>query len=309
MTVFFYPTGGLGNQLFQTAHAMSTRSDIAVVSPSPDVWSDVERIIDFQSFPYEVKILPRALPVEFIKIHNLGLRLSSRRTTPGFLYQAYDSFATRIFRRTFGEISSVFVSRDLGFSPSAPVVSGNQFKIGYFQSYIYPEILKNEFGAKIFGIRSGSIRPEVQDLVAEAVKKQPIIVHVRLGDYLNEDRFGLLTQDYYDSALDKLLELEPGRPIWLFSNSRAINTHLTLRISPNRVFLLQTLSSFDTFLLMVHGGGYVLSNSTFGWWAAFLNQNPSTRVIFPTPWFEKLASPSRLTPESWISHDSVFYMR
>jgi len=47
------------------------------------------------------------------------------------------------------------------------------------------------------------------------------------------------------------------------------------------------------------GTGYVLSNSTFGWWAAYLARMEPKVVVVPDPWFKKIDEPLGLIPIGW----------
>jgi Glycosyl transferase family 11 len=50
----------------------------------------------------------------------------------------------------------------------------------------------------------------------------------------------------------------------------------------------------------------VISNSTFSWWAAWLNQNPNKQIIAPTRWFaDPKARNDDLIPLSWERIDNT----
>ena len=43
----------------------------------------------------------------------------------------------------------------------------------------------------------------------------------------------------------------------------------------------------------------IIANSSFGWWGAWLNNNPEKIVIGPSKWFVKTEAPD-IIPDSWI---------
>jgi hypothetical protein len=46
---------------------------------------------------------------------------------------------------------------------------------------------------------------------------------------------------------------------------------------------------------------HIISNSSFGWWGAFLGDYKNSSNVFPTPWWIKKKWDAKdLCPESWI---------
>jgi hypothetical protein len=60
----------------------------------------------------------------------------------------------------------------------------------------------------------------------------------------------------------------------------------------------------ETLEKMRLGAGYVLANSTLGWWGAYLSYNSNAQVISPNPWFKKLVEPNNLIPHNWIRRNA-----
>ncbi|NGX26938.1 MAG: hypothetical protein K940chlam6_00865, partial [Chlamydiae bacterium] len=60
----------------------------------------------------------------------------------------------------------------------------------------------------------------------------------------------------------------------------------------------------EDFYVLTFCKGFIISNSSFGWWAAWLSTFPDKKVIVPTPWFalpykDKKICKDRF-PKGWI---------
>jgi len=64
-------------------------------------------------------------------------------------------------------------------------------------------------------------------------------------------------------------------------------------------------SSASTLEAMRFGRGYVIANSTFSWWGAYLSHTDHAEVIAPDPWFQGMDSPDSLIPRNWQKRNSL----
>jgi hypothetical protein len=53
--------------------------------------------------------------------------------------------------------------------------------------------------------------------------------------------------------------------------------------------------------VMRFGGGFIVANSTFSWWAAQLRYKRFAQVVCPSPWFKFTESPENIVDKEWIS--------
>jgi hypothetical protein len=143
--------------------------------------------------------------------------------------------------------------------------------------------------------------PELDDFAELALIERPLVLHVRLGDYLQESKFGTLDLDYYSRALKELFEVSKHPRIWVFSDDIEQAKFL---IEKKYLEFVRWFSDVDepaavTFEKMRLGHAYILGNSTFSWWSAFLSKTQDPPTIAPTPWFTGLQEPNELIPPNW----------
>ena len=174
---------------------------------------------------------------------------------------------------------------------------------GYFQSPLYftgyEERIRDWFSASPDTVKE--VQQRASDLLLQF--DGMIAVHVRIGDYkqqtgaLADSHNGwCLTKDYYDKALSIL---PPGAPIALFSDDPNQAQHLL----PRTPAWISTGNNAQIDLHMISLFKYVvIANSTFSWWAAWLNQNSSPTIIAPKYFIgrqKRIWFPADIRVNSW----------
>jgi len=97
-----------------------------------------------------------------------------------------------------------------------------------------------------------------------------------------------------------------GNPIWLFSDSTEATFLETFDFIVDKfVDPSFDLTPAETLVLMSKGKAFVISNSSFSWWAAYVASENSP-VIAPSKWFRSLPDPEDLIPSNWIRLESYW---
>ena len=148
-------------------------------------------------------------------------------------------------------------------------------------------------------------QPEVA-AVAEQIRSGPsAAVHFRRGDYTRNPTFakdlGVIGLDYYHRAVRLLRERSPNATLYIFSDDIEAVAREFQPPGPH-VFVraVKPWHPYDKIRLMSLCEHIAIANSTFSWWAAWLNPSPDKLVIAPDPWLDNSALDGRdVVPASW----------
>ncbi len=147
-------------------------------------------------------------------------------------------------------------------------------------------------------------REEKNSLYLSKYKYDFIAVHVRRGDYIFSKKtakfHGNLDNSYFINSVKFLRKRFGSLPVLLFSDDyRFLNENLKLMIPNSIVISSSTTSSKKDFTLMSKGKYFVLSNSTFSWFAAFLSTKKNKFIIIPKYWFSKVETTKDYIYRDW----------
>lgn len=128
-----------------------------------------------------------------------------------------------------------------------------------------------------------------------------VCIAIRRGDFLDEENkkyFYICTLEYFKNAIKIIKEKVDNPVFFVFSND--IDWVKNNLVFGNEVYYENSKNTvLETFTLMKACKHFVISNSTFHWWAQYLSESSDKIVISPTKW-SNLDFPSELIDESWI---------
>jgi hypothetical protein len=311
-TRYLFLTGGLGNQLFQYSALCSYSGDksliIDVVNGNPRI--NIRGEADLLEFGLGENVLLHKRKMSLLLRKAVGYSLRSS-LNPGKVERIYGwrlitCLATSLLLSFHHrKLIIVGIPKDLGDDDNFDKSARANYLIGYFQSTRWAQTLKSKADT-LKSLDSDS--PQISMYRDLSALEKPLVVHVRLGDYLAEGGFGIPGRNYYQEAISSMLLDDKFKRIWLFSDEpeKAI-TYLPEELGVSvRVIEPLDLSTAETLQIMRYGHGYVIGNSTFSWWGAFLSHSKNPRVYYPYPWFKDHKAPKNLMPKEWEGLNAQF---
>lgn len=274
--------GGLGNQLFQYAYARYLMSlytetqiyldlreynkyklrrfdlDSMVLNPSVylfnnkkiDVYYDFSRkFFHFLQYIYRRK---HCRPLE------LGPKFL---INGGLLYSGIDAFAKpKLKNKTI-------------------------YLYGYFQDVNIVEPIKGILLSEFVYKGSISVRAkEYLKLIQQA--KHSIGMSIRCGKDYIESGWPVCSIKYYKGGLEILKKRYKDCKVFVFADD-IVKVKKEFGFSKDVIFI-EGCSTHESLELLKNCNDFVISNSSFAWWGAYLSQNPDKMIIMPEKWFTGL---------------------
>jgi hypothetical protein len=150
-------------------------------------------------------------------------------------------------------------------------------------------------------------RKEIIDLFEPYEKRGhgiKVALHIRRGDYMSlPNHHPFIGIEYIKNAL-KLMSEKTGKHFELKIYSDDMDwviNELIDQIKEYEIYLCGH-EPFYELMDMASADHHIISNSSFSWWAAWLNQNPEKIIIAPEKWFGSAITHNtkNLIPEKWI---------
>jgi hypothetical protein len=284
--------GGLGNQLF--CYAAARR--LALVN-------NIELVIDDVSgFMYD-DIYQRHYQLDHFNIPcrkaTAKERLEPYSRVRRYLKRCWNQRLPFALRNYLVQEGIDLDTRLLHFKPQ-----GMTYLEGYWQSEDYfrdvPDTLRQEL----------QIKPPADNanlaMAAQIQSCMAIAVHVRFFDGPHATGHNNAPTDYYSRAVATMKSIAPTAHYFIFSDQPEA-ARAQIPLTDAQITLVThnqgDENAYADLWLMTQCQHFIIANSTFSWWGAWLSQNKSKQVITPDPTEMDLNSAWRskgLLPDQWI---------
>lgn len=283
--------GGLGNQMFQYAAGRALALERGL-----SLRLDVSGFADYglhQGF-------------ELQRVFDIPVEIASEADVCDILGWQCSPQIRRIVAR-----SSMAVFRRRGFIvephfhywPGIKNVPQDCYLSGYWQSEKYfhevAPVIRTDFTFKAPLTRQNA---ELADQIGQV---NAVSLHVRRGDYAKNPKttatHGLCSLDYYRAAIQYVSDRVEQPYFFIFSDDITwVKDHLKVNFPCQYVDHNRGAESYNDMYLMSLCRHYIIANSSFSWWGAWLNPHEDKIVVMPQRWLANDNNVKDLFPFGWV---------
>lgn len=264
--------GGVGNQMFQYAigYVVAKNANLPLFADLSSYDTYTVRKYELEKFGFKINVANQNDIAKLNKKH--------------------------FFRKT------LYKDKKKTFYPEILKIRHAAYLKGYWQSEKYFLHLRKEI-LELFEFRNFDFIQN-KNILDEIKKSNSISINLRLGDYLNnkENRkiYFLCTKEYYKKAIEHMCKCSENPKFFVFSDEI---TKAAEFLPDNYTYTFVDSANWqEDMYFMKNCKHNIVANSSFSWWAAWLNQNENKRVVSPSKWLNKYSgiSDKDMIPDSWV---------
>jgi len=298
--------GGIGNQIFQYALGRALEMYGKMVKYDVTSFEGYRQIFRLNYFNTKLIVATKE-DIEKYKDH-FNVSNSSN-----FLFKNRNSFIKKIKRKILKLYDTCFyvyrpVVIEKSFYDKRLFFCDDKYFDGYWGNIKYFERVKNILQMEI-SLQQKYFNNDFIKLVKEIKDSRipHVSMHIRRGDYLwdvNKNIFTNIPKEYYLKALAYIKEKIGNVKVLVFSNdinwckSKFGNTFFYI----DGLYNFQDYHEFELMKLCHHN---IIANSTFSFWAAYLNEYAEKIIIAPQEWYvntrmQRMYEKGVFIPKEWI---------
>ena len=284
--------GGLGNQLFQYAAGFALAERLAV-----PLKMDLSVFATYPLRRFELdkfQISAAAATPEDIA----GYVVNPRR---------WQRYAGRLaVNLGLGTNKIVFRENQYPYNRAFARIRRPMYLDGYWQSEKYFHGVATKLRGELTLIKP--LGEASSNVLAKILACPAISLHIRRGDYVSNpaaaEVFRCCSLDYYAAAVDYLAAQVADPHFFVFSDDpQWARENLKIAYPVQFVEANGPDRGVEDMWLMKSCRHHIIANSSFSWWAAWLNDTPGKVVVAPWAWFlkeKRNRDTGDLIPAQWL---------
>ena len=285
--------GGLGNQMFQYAFAaILAKKNKTKVFIEDSIYNNVKKKEGYTPRIFELSIFDN----QYTFANKSDISLFDNL-----------SIINRIKKKIKFNYPKKFIERKFEYCSKAESLNSPVYLTGYFQSFKYFYGFE-DYVRNLFVFPLDILSQENLDLISILKNENTIAIHIRRGDYVTDPHtnqfHGACSLEYYTKGIIEITTKIKNPTLVFFSDDSEWVKQNFNSLAFNKIFITHNKgenSWIDMYLMSICSHN-IIANSSFSWWAAWLNNNPLKIVLAPKKWFQaKEIDFNSIIPEEWIT--------
>ena len=281
--IFLKLTDGLGNQMFQYAYARYLQSIYGgkIFLDNTKLGSKHVRNFELDNFRLNKDVVTPSIWIQYIiRIYTKIIRLFLNRILKVSLH-TYSGFSKYVHFCGY-----YTTDEPIKYYPFVHTSLPIKFVRGFFQSPKYFKSIKTDLKSDFCFKNNSNCR--LNKISEEIRNVNSVCLHIRRGDFSLYNRFLVCDEEYYQTAIKVILSKVQNPVFYVFSNNHNDFEWIknNYKFDGNIKYVDMLNSTIEDFYLMQQCKHFIISNSTFSWWAAYLASNTTKCVIAPKPWIK-----------------------
>lgn len=283
--IFLILKGRIGNQLFQYAVARALQEELGM---DTKIVIDESEVLDMN---WTNSLRNYSLPnVEYIQDRKMlkGKGWSNSYLMLCFYYSIIYKFDytrkykwEKLLQKLFNRLGLIAVEN--GYCQIKAYPNRNCIIYGFFQSERYFEKWR-EVIRKQYDIR-GQLEELQYPSLEQLKERHSVCISIKVEDNVTEDMYHVCTKEYWEKAIDYINQNVDNPLFFVCSdNVEYVKENLIDCTKNDVVCQPKTFPVHISLAAMSVCEHFIIGNTTFGWWAQYLCDNPSKIVVAPKKW-------------------------
>lgn len=287
--------GRLGNQLFQfmTVKAYQLKyyhneeisidfSDLKKLGSEKDGFEDSLKYFQVGNYISTQKIncnLFQKILIFFMRIPNAFFRIIGLKNQADIISYKFEKFM-QPFLNKFGVFYMIH-----GYYNFKKTKAKNKIFIGNFESSKFFDLKKEDI-KKLCIPKYKSLKKN-EDMLSRIRKENSVCITIRRGDFVSNKEFSKIhyvcNEDYFYRGIE-IIKKKVKNPLFVVFSDDVDWVKNNMNFGTNVLYETGNDPIWEKIRLMSSCKHFIISNSTFSWWAQYLSENEKKIVIAPKKW-------------------------
>ena len=283
--------GGLGNQMFQYAFGkyLSEKHNTQLKLDLHDLLDRTKKSEHHVFRDYDLDIF------------NLEAQFASGEEVRKLTRWTNNTLLNKACNRLFGKKKTNIVEPHTHFSQTIFQSPANVYLEGYWQSEKYFKPIEQQI-RQCFQVKE-ELSSQAKDLLGTIQATNSVCVNIRRGDFVVNKYHSVCDEQYYIAA-EKIMCSKVQNPHFYVFSDEIEWCMENLKFSVPVTFVTHQYAGKkfqDYFRLMSACKHFIIPNSSFAWWATWMNDNKEKVVVAPKKWVSDETKKFDIHLDNWIT--------